>query len=128
MSEPKAITVDHVVLYAHDNEASAKLFAAIMGLSYEGADRHFAPVRVNASFHLAFLNSDNPQGSHVAFHLTEEQFDTVFENLKAMNIVYGDDPRAPDNMGTQHPFGGRGAFWTDDNGHLFEVMTRRGPS
>lgn len=128
MSELKAITVDHVVLYARDNEASAKYFADIMGLRYEGADRHFAPVRINENFHLTFLHSDYPQGSHIAFYVTEKQFDTVLDNLKAMKIVYGDDPSTPDNMGTSHPFGGRGAFWVDSNGHLFEVMTKREPS
>ena len=78
-------------------------------------------------FHLAFLHSDDPQGSHIAFYVTEEQFESVLDNLKAMKIVYGDDPRTPDNMGTNHPFGGRGAFWVDGNGHLFEVMTKREP-
>jgi catechol 2,3-dioxygenase-like lactoylglutathione lyase family enzyme len=42
-----SITLDHTIVPAKDKEASARFFADIMGLRFEGADRHFAPVRVN---------------------------------------------------------------------------------
>ena len=42
-----AIMLDHTIVSAHDNEASAKFFAHIFGLQFEGQVSHFAPVRVN---------------------------------------------------------------------------------
>lgn len=128
MSNPKAITIDHVLLPAHDNEASAKFFAEIMGLAYNGPERHFAKVEVNDTFTLTFMNVPDPQSIHLAFHVDEDAFKTVLENLIAKGISYGNGPRTPDNMRTDHPFGGSGVFFYDPNGHFFEVMTVREPT
>jgi catechol 2,3-dioxygenase-like lactoylglutathione lyase family enzyme len=59
-----SITIDHVVLPASGYEASARFFAEVMGLEYEGVDKdapHFAPVRVNETFTLVFMNVANPR-------------------------------------------------------------------
>ena len=42
------IVLDHTIVPARDNEASARFFAHIFGLDYEGTQSHFAPVRVNS--------------------------------------------------------------------------------
>jgi catechol 2,3-dioxygenase-like lactoylglutathione lyase family enzyme len=42
-----AIVLDHTIVPAHDKEASARFLARILGLRYEGALSHFAPLRVN---------------------------------------------------------------------------------
>lgn len=128
MSELKAIKIDHVLLLAHDNEASAKFFAEIMGLAYNGPDRHFAKVEVNDTFTLAFMNAPDPQSIHLAFHVDETAFEAVLENLVTKGIAYGNGPRTPDNLRTDHPFGGHGVFFYDPNGHFFEVMTEREPT
>jgi hypothetical protein len=49
---------------AHDKEASAKFFANIFGLKYEGAMGHFAPVRINATLTLDFDNWDRWASDH----------------------------------------------------------------
>ena len=41
---------------AHDKEASARFLARILGLRYEGALSHFAPLRVNDTLTLDFDN------------------------------------------------------------------------
>ena len=52
-----AIELDHTIVPAHDKIESAKFFARIFGLSYDGEVGHFAPVRVNDSLTLDFNNS-----------------------------------------------------------------------
>ena len=42
-----AITLNHTIIPAQDKEASARWFANIFGLTYEGPAGHFAPVQVN---------------------------------------------------------------------------------
>lgn len=121
------ITIDHVVLPAFDYEVSARFFANIMGLEYNGVDKdaaHFAPVRVNEDFTLVFMDSANLQGQHVGFHISEDKFAQIQKNLGAANVKYGDRPRASENMKTDHPFGGQGLFFVDANSHLFEVFTK----
>ncbi len=49
-----AIELNHTIVPAHDKEKSAKFFARIFGLFYDGEVSHFAPVRVNDSLTLDF--------------------------------------------------------------------------
>lgn len=119
-----AISVNHIVIPAHDHEASAQWFARIMGLDYKGLEQHFAPVRVNESFTLDFYKSDNFQGYHIAFKIDDADFDGILRHLQTLGISYGNDPRDVANMKTDHPFGGQGLYFLDSNFHLFEVMTK----
>jgi catechol 2,3-dioxygenase-like lactoylglutathione lyase family enzyme len=119
-----SITIDHMLIPAHDNEASARFFAQIMGLTYAGPDRHFAPVRVSETFTIAFMQTDQVPGYHLGFHINENDFDGMLSRLQGADVPYGNDPRDTTNMRTDHPFGGRGLFFVDPNGHLFEVMTK----
>jgi hypothetical protein len=41
------IVLDHTIVPARDNEASARFSARVFGLQVEAAVSHFAPVRVN---------------------------------------------------------------------------------
>jgi hypothetical protein len=41
------IVLDHTIVPAYDNTASARFFARIFGLQFEAPVSHFAPVRVN---------------------------------------------------------------------------------
>ena len=41
------ITLNHTIVPAHDKEESARFFADIFGLTYEGPMGHFAPVLMN---------------------------------------------------------------------------------
>ena len=70
-----AITLNHTIVPAHDKEASAKFFAHIFGLSYQGSMSHFAPVRINETLTLDFDNWDKFEMHHYAFHVGDAEFD-----------------------------------------------------
>jgi len=53
-----AIVLDHMIVPTRDKEDSARFFARIFGVPYEGAAGHFAPVRVNEQLTLDFDNWD----------------------------------------------------------------------
>ena len=38
------ITLNHIIVPAHDKEAAARLFAQLFGLGFEGVNGHFAPL------------------------------------------------------------------------------------
>ncbi|HEY1017000.1 MAG TPA: VOC family protein [Herpetosiphonaceae bacterium] len=118
-----SITIDHIVIPASDHEESARFFARVMGLSYDGPDRHFAPVRVSDTFTLLFLRAEQVQPYHFAFHVSEELVGAIAGRLAEAGIAYGNDPRDHANMRTDHPFGGQGLFFLDPDNHLIEVMT-----
>jgi len=119
-----AITLNHTIVPAHDKEASAKFFARIFRLTYEGAMGHFAPVRVNESLALDFDNSDRFEMHHYAFHVNDGEFDAIFGRIKEAGIPYGSGPFSQEDMQTNTWRGGRGVYFKDPNGHLLELLTR----
>ena len=119
-----AITLDHTIVPAQDKEASARWFANIFGLTYEGPAGHFAPIKVNDSLTLDFDNREGFESHHYAFHVSDEDFNTIFGRIKAEGIKYGSGPRDLDDMKTNSRRGGQGVYFLDLDGHILELLTR----
>ena len=118
------IVLNHTIVPARDKEASARFFARIFGLSYEGPMGHFAPVRVNETFTLDFDHRDTFESHHYAFHVSDEEFDSILGRIKAEGLAFGSGPFETGDMQTNHRLGGRGLYFLDPNGHNLELMTR----
>lgn len=118
-----AIALDHTIVPAHDKEESARFFARIFGLSYDGPLYHFAPVRVNETLTLDFDTDKDFDRHHYAFKIGEADFDAIFARVKAEKVPYGSGPMSPDDMKINHRNGGRGFYFRDPSGHLLEVLT-----
>jgi catechol 2,3-dioxygenase-like lactoylglutathione lyase family enzyme len=117
------IVLDHTIVPARNNEESARFFARIFGLKYDGPVAHFAPVRVNESLTLDFDTSTDFDTLHYAFKVSEEEFDAIFQRIRDEKVPYGSGPRSPDDMQIYHRHGGRGVYFRDPGGHLLEVLT-----
>jgi catechol 2,3-dioxygenase-like lactoylglutathione lyase family enzyme len=128
-----AIRLDHTIVPAKDKVASARFFAEIFGLGINGVG-HFAQVQINES--LAFDFADEPeawggpgldprtgQSHHYAFHVSEADFDVIFDRVKSKGIPYGSGPFSHTDGEINTRRGGRGFYFEDPNGHLLEVMT-----
>jgi len=118
-----AIMLDHTIVPAKDKEESARFFARIFGLTYDGPLYHFAPVRVNETLTLDFDSDTNFDSHHYAFKVSEAEFDAIFARVKSEGIPYGSGPMTPDDMKTYRRGGGRGFYFRDPAGHLLEVLT-----
>ena len=77
-----AIVLDHTIVPAHDKEASAKFFARIFGLGYEGTVSHFAPVRVNETLVMDFDTWPSFESHHYAFKVGGTEFNSIFQRVK----------------------------------------------
>jgi catechol 2,3-dioxygenase-like lactoylglutathione lyase family enzyme len=120
-----AITLDHTIVPAHDKIASARFFADLFGLIYDGPMGPFAPVRINETLALDF--DDRRQSfevHHYAFHMSDAEFDGIFGRIREAHLVYGSQPWTPDNMQVRRVCGGRVVFFRDLDGHLLEIRTR----
>lgn len=122
-----AITLNHTIVPAHDKIESARFFAHIFGLQYQGPSGHFVPVRVNETLTFDFDNADSFESHHYAFHVSDEEFDAILQRVQAAGISYGSDPWHPENRQLNDWNGGRGFYFRDPNGHLLELMTRAQP-
>jgi catechol 2,3-dioxygenase-like lactoylglutathione lyase family enzyme len=118
------ITLNHTIVPAHDKEASARFFAQIFGLPFEGASGHFAPVRVNQTLTLDFDDAEGAIPSqHYAFHVSDAEFDGILQRVKAAGLAFGSGPRRLDDGKLNDWNGGRGFYFRDPDGHVIELMT-----
>jgi len=117
------IELDHLIVPARDKDASARFFADIFGLSYDGTAGHFAPVRVNDRLTLDFGDSDTFDVEHYAFKVSEHEFAAIFGRVRAAGIPYGSGPGQLDDMQTNNWRGGRGVYFRDPSGHVLEIPT-----
>jgi catechol 2,3-dioxygenase-like lactoylglutathione lyase family enzyme len=119
------ILLDHTIVPARDKFASATFFAEIFGLSVKSADGYFAQVQVNNSLTFDFSDEPKPQSHHYAFHISDTEFEAIYERVKAKGLPYGSGPYNHTDGKIYTRRGGRGFYFEDPNGHLLEVMTVR---
>jgi catechol 2,3-dioxygenase-like lactoylglutathione lyase family enzyme len=121
-----SITLNHTIVPARDKEASAKHFAHLFGLKYEGGTGHFAPVKVNDTLTLDFDDRrDERFDKHpYAFHVSDQEFDAIFARVKAAAIAYGSSPWSLEDGQLNNWHGGRGVYFRDLDGHVLELLTR----
>jgi catechol 2,3-dioxygenase-like lactoylglutathione lyase family enzyme len=118
------LELDHTIVPARDKEVSARFFARIFGLSYDGPTPPFAPVRVNDRLTLDFLDDDDFRSLHYAFKVSDGEFDAIFGRVRAEGIPYGSGPYRLEDMQINHRNGGRGVYFKDPDGHILEILTK----
>ena len=116
------ITLNHTIVPARDKVAAAKFFADIFGLK-RGRSSYFAPVRINKSLTLLFDDDNKFESHHLAFHVSDREFDAILRRIKAAKIVFGSAPWRLDDGQLNDWNGGRGVYFRDPNGHVLELMT-----
>jgi len=118
------IELNHTIVPVRDKEKSARFFAHIFGLQYEGSAGHFAPVRVNDRLTPDFDEDGSFEPHHYAFHVSDDEFDAIFQRVQQAGLAYGSHPWDAENRKLNDWNGGRGVYFRDPNGHLLELLTR----
>jgi catechol 2,3-dioxygenase-like lactoylglutathione lyase family enzyme len=74
---------------------------------------------------LAILETDEKfDVQHYAFLVSDQEFDQIFERVKARGLDYWADPARARKTEINTHFGGRGVYFQDPAGHLLEIITR----
>lgn len=119
-----SILLDHTIVPAHDKIGSAQFFATLFGLEFDrNAVGHFAPVRVNDSLTLDFMESRRFESHHYAFKVSEAEFDAIFARIEVEGVAYGSGPMSLEDGAINHRGGGRGVYFRDPDGHILELLT-----
>lgn len=118
------VELNHIIIPAKDPRASAKFLANILGAKVERAWGHFVPVRTQNGVTLDFAEYRDFQPHHCAFLMSEAEFDAALERLKASGAAIYANHRREGRGEINHLYGGRGVYFDDPNGHLFELITR----
>jgi catechol 2,3-dioxygenase-like lactoylglutathione lyase family enzyme len=123
-----AVELNHTIVPARDKEESARFYARMFGFAYEGAQGHFAPVRIQSqSLTLDFDENDSFEPGHYAFKVSEAEFDQIFARIREAGLRYGSGPFSSEDGEINHWNGGRGVYFRDPGGHLLEILTRDTP-
>jgi catechol 2,3-dioxygenase-like lactoylglutathione lyase family enzyme len=120
-----AVDLNHTIVAARDQQASAEFLAGILGLEVGPRYGPFIPVETGNAVTLDFAESGEeitPQ--HYAFLVSEEEFDAIFGRIQQAGIDYWADPHHQQPGRINHHDGGRGCYFEDPNGHNLEIITR----
>ena len=104
------IVLNHTIVPARNKVAAARFFADIFGLPFDGGSSHFAPVRVNDSLTFLFDDDASFESHHYAFHVSDAEFDSIFERVKQAGLAYGSAPWSFDDGKLNDWSGGRGVY------------------
>src|SRR5262245_1232221 len=106
------IILNHTIVPARDKLAAACWFATIFGLNFnEQENDHFAPVRVNETLTLLFDQDTSFDSHHYAFHVSDDDFESIFERIKKAGLSYGRAPWSLDDGKLNDWNGGRGVYF-----------------
>jgi catechol 2,3-dioxygenase-like lactoylglutathione lyase family enzyme len=120
-----AIQLNHTIVPARDAKASAVFLADILALNAPVRFGPFWALALDNGVTLDFQNSHEALPiEHYAFLVTEEEFDAIFERIRARGLQYWADPMHQRPFEINRNDGGRGLYWNDPNGHYLEIITR----
>ncbi len=120
-----AIELDHVIVSARNQRASAQRLAELLGVRWaETGAGPFSPVYVNGGLTLDFIDDDGPFPiQHFCFRVNEEEFDSILERIRASGIKYRSSVRGPEDMQVNTAYGGHMVYWNEPDGHQWEMLT-----
>jgi catechol 2,3-dioxygenase-like lactoylglutathione lyase family enzyme len=120
-----AIELNHTIVPARDAKASAAWLSEILGRRAPASFGPFWTVALDNGATLDFQDSDEAMPvEHYAFLVSEEEFDAIFERIRARGLRYWADPMHRRPFEINRNDGGRGLYWNDPNGHYLEIITR----
>ncbi|MBD5657130.1 MAG: VOC family protein [Candidatus Eremiobacteraeota bacterium] len=120
------IELDHIILAVNDQAKSVAFYSNVLGLQHEADDGSFATMRVTPNFVILIAPYGTKCGEHLAFAMSEREFDAAFQRIVHANIAYGDRFDSVGNMkGPADEAGSRGIgktlYFFDPDHHLIEI-------
>jgi catechol 2,3-dioxygenase-like lactoylglutathione lyase family enzyme len=120
-----AVELNHTIVAARDKMAAATFLTTLLGLPAPTSFGPFQVVTLGNGVSLDFMDSsDDIRPQHYAFLVSEAEFDTIFDRIRAQDLPYWADPfhDQPREINTRD--GGRGVYFDDPDGHVLELLTR----
>jgi catechol 2,3-dioxygenase-like lactoylglutathione lyase family enzyme len=121
-----SIRLDHVIVPSRDRKAAARLLAEILDVpwSEQTSGGPFSPVYVSDELTLDMGQFGEPfAAQHYCFQVGEAEFDAILARLQAKGIAYRSTPLGPVDMQVKSQQGGRLVYWSEPDGHAWEMLT-----
>ncbi len=120
------VALDHLIVPSKDRVAAARLLADLLGVPWaEQANiGPFSPVYVSENLTLDFDQWTEPvPKQHYCFKVGPDEFDPILSRLQASGLAYRSLPHGADDFKVNTAFGGRLVYWSEPDGHTWEVLT-----
>ena len=120
-----SIELDHTLVPASDQRASAELLARLLGVDWsETGVGPFCPVYVSDSLTLDFDQAESAIAiQHYAFRVSDTKFDEIVARLQQNHIAFRSTPHGPVDGRIDTEAGGRIVYWSQPDGHVWEALT-----
>ncbi|MCX4508795.1 VOC family protein [Streptomyces sp. NBC_01619] len=118
--------LDHTIVHSSDRFASARFLTELIGAPEPKPFGPFAGVPLANGVTLDYLDGQTDSAivsQHLAFLVSEEEFDEIFGRIKERELAYWADPMHAEPQRINHHFGGRGVYIDDPDGHSIEFIT-----
>lgn len=116
--------LDHTIVHSRDRFASARFLAELIGEPEPTPFGPFASLPLDGGVTLDYLDSSSDIVSqHLAFLVSEDEFDEIFGRMTERELPYWADPAHRQPQRINHLFGGRGVYLDDPDGHSIEFIT-----
>jgi hypothetical protein len=103
------IQLNHTIVHARDSLASATFLADMLGLAPPVRFGPFHGVALDNGVTLDFISHDGDMLiEHYAFLVSEEEYDAIFDRIRARGLPYWADPGHTQPGQINHRDGGRG--------------------
>jgi catechol 2,3-dioxygenase-like lactoylglutathione lyase family enzyme len=118
--------LNHTIVWCSDQEKSAKFLTDILGLPPARRFMGFLVVDLANDVSLDYLPAESEPIAlqHFAFLITEAEFDAALPRVRKLAKQIWADPARKQPGRINHHFGGRGVYFEDPDGHLFELITK----
>ena len=120
--------LNHTIVYATDAHASAAYLAELLDLPAPVRAGPFWQVDLDNGVSLDYASAaeedvEQLPSLHLAFLVTDDQFDATYGRIADRGITHYADPMGSrvDEINTND--GGRGVYWRDPDGHFLEIIT-----
>jgi catechol 2,3-dioxygenase-like lactoylglutathione lyase family enzyme len=116
--------LNHTIVLCTDKVRSSGFLVDVLGRPRPTSFGPFLVVALDNGVSLDFLETrDTIQSQHYAFLITEAEFDSVFQRIKARELAYWADPARTRRGQINRNDGGRAMYFDDPDRHLLEVLT-----
>jgi len=120
-----AAKLNHTIVWCHDQEKSATFLTEILGLPPPRRFMGFLVVDLANDVSVDYMAAESEPIAlqHLAFLVSEEEFDGALARVRERtNQIWADPAKKQPGRINRH-FGGRGVYFDDPNGHLLEIIT-----
>ncbi|MFJ2741588.1 VOC family protein [Streptomyces sp. NPDC087440] len=117
--------LDHTIVHSRDRFAAARFLTEILGAPEPKPFGPFASVPLENGVTLDYLDDDSDRivPQHLAFLVTDAEFDEIFARIQERAVPYWADPRFSRSQQINHEHQGRGFYFRDPDNHALEVLT-----